>query len=471
MSNSFIKPADITPDHDVIPIYICRPDAVEACVMAFTPAQQEYAQAHGFNGGVGQAVLLPKEDGRIAAVLFGAGSHNDYSHGPVQTGALAEKLANGIYRIADKPADWNAPLTAVMWGMGAYKFSRYLKKNHIPAQLVLDEDMNPDETIALVGAMHNGRDYINTPTNDMGPIVLQDAAQKLCDRFGASLSAVIGDDLLAEDYPMIHAVGRAAEEPPRLIEINWGNDANPSLTLVGKGITFDTGGLNIKSAGGMRIMKKDMGGSAHALALAEMIMATGLPIRLRVFLAVAENAISANAFRPGDILSSRKGLSVEIDNTDAEGRLVLGDALTRASEDKPDLIIDFATLTGAARVALGPTLAPFFSNRDAPVKELLQTGHDQADPFWHMPLWGPYLGLLSSPIADLKNAGSSFGGSITAALFLQKFVSNDDETGPWMHFDVYGWNPTAAPSRPKGGEVMTIRAVYHWLKNGGLKKL
>ncbi|HFB54405.1 MAG TPA: leucyl aminopeptidase family protein, partial [Hellea balneolensis] len=353
--------------------------------------------------------------------------------------------------------------------MGAYKFDRYLKKDHMPAQLLLDANMNPDETAALVKALHNGRDYINTPTNDMGPVALQAAAQNLCDRFGATLTAIIGDDLLAHNYPMIHAVGRAAEEPPRLIELNWGDDSDPSLSLVGKGITFDTGGLNIKSAVGMRIMKKDMGGSAHAMALAEMIMAMGLPIRLRVFLAVAENAISGNAFRPGDILSSRKGLSVEIDNTDAEGRLVLGDALTRASEDNPDLIIDFATLTGAARVALGPTLAPFFSNREAPVEGLLHMGNEQADPFWHMPLWGPYLSLLSSPIADLKNAGSSFGGSITAALFLQKFVDKGAETGPWMHFDVYGWNPTAAPARPKGGEVMTLRAVYHWLKSGGLK--
>ena len=266
---------------------------------------------------------------------------------------------------------------------------------------------------------------------------------------------------------MIHAVGRAAHEAPRLIEIEWGDDSHPRLALVGKGITFDTGGLNIKSAAGMRVMKKDMGGAAHALALADMIMANNLPVRLHVLLAVAENSISANAFRPGDVLHSRKGLTVEIDNTDAEGRLVLGDALTKASEDNPDLIIDFATLTGAARVALGPTLAPFFSNRDEPVASLLESGTKQLDPFWHMPLWEPYMSLLSSPIADMKNSGSSFGGAITAALFLQKFIGDDQS---WMHFDVYGWNPSASPAHPKGGEMFTLRAVYHWLKSGGLKK-
>ena len=296
---------------------------------------------------------------------------------------------------------------------------------------------------------------------------MYDIAKTVAKAHGAVVTEIVGDDLVKQNYPMIHAVGRAAHEAPRLIEIEWGDEAHPRLALVGKGITFDTGGLNIKSAAGMRVMKKDMGGAAHALALADMIMANNLPVRLHVLLAVAENSISANAFRPGDVLHSRKGLTVEIDNTDAEGRLVLGDALTKASEDNPDLIIDFATLTGAARVALGPTLAPFFSNREGPIGPLLESGTKQLDPFWHMPLWEPYMSLLSSPIADMKNSGSSFGGAITAALFLQKFIGDDQA---WMHFDVYGWNPSASPAHPKGGEMFTLRAVYHWLKNGGLEK-
>ncbi len=473
MSAYFTKKADVPKDSVVIPIHICRPNSVKKCLSHLSSVQQTYAVAHGFKGEVGQAVLVPHTDGSIACVLFGVGQDNGYGNSEIRVGSLAKKLKSGFYKIASNPVNWQPALMATSWGMGAYKFSRYLKKKYTPPALVLGGDMQDGEAQFIVNALHNGRDLINTPAGDMGPIALHEYAQNLADAHGAQCHATIGDELLAQNYPMIHAVGRAAHEAPRLIEIEWGDENAPRLALVGKGITFDTGGVNMKSAAGMRVMKKDMGGSAHALALAEMIMAANLPVRLHVLLAVAENAVSANAFRPGDVLTSRKGLTVEIDNTDAEGRLVLGDALTKASESKPALIIDFATLTGAARVALGPTLAPFFSNREAPVASLLKSGKDQLDPFWHMPLWDPYMSLLRSPIADMKNSGSSFGGAVTAALFLQKFVEvkDSDKGQPWMHFDVYGWNPSASPAHPEGGEIMTVRAVYHWLKNDGMSTL
>ncbi len=463
----FIKKNAVEAGQTIIPIHICRPDGAKIVLDGLSSAQQTYANAHKFTGGSGQAVLVPDESGDVAAILFGAGHATDgYGDSALQAGTLADKLRPGLYEIMTAPDDWDRALLAVAWGMGAYKFSRYLKNKHTPPTLVLADDMHADETAALVTAVNRGRDLINTPASDMGPKALHREAKNLAKTHGAEFKAIVGKDLLKQNYPMIHAVGRAAHEKPRLLEIIWGDASHPSLALIGKGITFDTGGLNIKSAAGARIMKKDMGGAAHALALAEMIMAQGLPVHLHVFLSVAENSISANAFRPGDILPSRKGLTVEIDNTDAEGRLVLGDALTRASEDNPDLIIDFATLTGAARVALGPTLPPYFSNRNDVVADVIKSGTDNLDPLWHMPLWAPYMSLLSSPITDMKNAGSGFAGCITAALFLEKFIGDNQA---WMHLDVYGWNPTSAPARPKGGEIFAVRGLYHWLKAGGLK--
>ncbi len=467
MSDCFIKAENVKSDESITPIHICRPEGVDRVFANLSQAQQNYAKAHKFNGGIGQAVLVPNTDGNIAMVLFGVGVSDDgYSDSPLLVGNLAAKLDVGHYQIASVPNEWDLALVATAWGMGAYEFSRYLADQNAPPTLVLSEDMHPSETSSLVTAVNRGRDLINTPAGDMGPKALHRTAKKLAKAHDAKFKATVGRDLLDDNYPMIHAVGRAAHEKPRLLEIIWGDKKNPSLALVGKGITFDTGGLNIKSAAGARIMKKDMGGAAHALALGEMIMATGLPVNLHIYLAVAENAISGNAYRPGDVLASRKGLTVEIDNTDAEGRLVLGDALTRASEEKPDLIMDFATLTGAARVALGPTLPPYFSNRNAVVSEVMQCGITQLDPLWNMPLWQPYMRLLSSPIADMKNSGSRFAGCVTAALFLEKFVADEQA---WMHFDVYGWNPTNNPARPKGGEIFAVRGLYHWLKNGGLK--
>ncbi len=459
----FIRDDDSGAQH-ALPIYICRPDEWEDIAAKLSPMQRNFAQARNFTGEAGQRVRLPGPSGEIESVLFGAGPKTSDDIGPIRAGHLPAFLPKGVYYFAHLPSDWSARLAATGWGMGAYKFDRYLPEKAEFPTLRLSSEAYPRETEALTAGIHLGRDLINTPAGDMGPEALHQAAKDLAADYGASVKAVIGDHLLAQNLPMIHAVGRAAHEAPRLVEFEWGNPDHPRLAVVGKGITFDTGGLNIKSASGARIMKKDMGGAAHALALAKMIMANNLPVRLHLLIAIAENAISAGAYRPGDILSSRAGLNVEIDNTDAEGRLVLGDALTKASEDDPALIINFATLTGAARVALGPELPPFFCNRKNPVQDVLSQAEAEHDPMWHMPLWRPYYSLLHSPLADMKNAGGSFAGSVTAGLFLQKFVADK----PWMHFDVYGWWPSSAPGHPKGGEIFALRALYFWLKAGGL---
>jgi len=447
-----------------LPIYVCRPDDWDELAAQLTPMQRNFAKARNFSGEAGQRVRLPNETGEISAVLFGAGPLDADDMGPIRAGQLPNFLPKGLYRFAQIPSDWSPRLAATGWGMGAYKFDRYLPETTEFPSLQLCSETHPRETEALIAAIHLGRDLINTPAGDMGPAALHAAAKDLAADYGASVKATIGEELLEKNLPMIHAVGRAAHEAPRLVEFEWGNPDHPRLALVGKGITFDTGGVNIKSASGARIMKKDMGGAAHALALAKMIMANNLPVRLHVLVAIAENAISAGAYRPGDVLPSRAGLTIEIDNTDAEGRLVLGDALTKASESDPALIIDFATLTGAARVALGPELAPFYCNRKKPVSGVLSQAEQEQDPMWHMPLWRPYYSLLHSPLADMKNAGGSFAGSVTAGLFLQKFVADK----PWMHFDVYGWWPSSAPGHPKGGEIFALRALYFWLKSGGL---
>jgi leucyl aminopeptidase len=395
---------------------------------------------------------------------MGLGAKEDDRMGPIRVGALSGVLPFGYYRLAQIPRDWSMSLAQTGWGLGAYRFETYLKETTKFPVLVIEDDASLSEITSLSEATALCRDLINTPAGDLGPIALQKAATDLAAEFGAKVETIIGAELLEQNYPMIHAVGRAAHEAPRLVEFEWGDPSHPRLAVVGKGITFDTGGLNIKGASGARLMKKDMGGAAHALALSKLVMQNNLPIRLHCLIAVAENAISAGAYRPGDILQSRAGLTVEIDNTDAEGRLVLGDALIKATESHPALIIDFATLTGAARVALGPQLPPFFCNRESPVADVMAQAQRHIDPIWRLPLWDPYYSMLSSPIADMKNSGGSFAGCVTAALFLQRFVKNM----PWMHFDTYGWNPTSRPGHPKGGDMYGVRAVYHWLKAGGL---
>jgi leucyl aminopeptidase len=375
---------------------------------------------------------------------------------------LAETLPEGMYRLGNA----NAGPALLGWLTAQYRFDRYRPDEVAtgPRVLMTRDVARIEPAVRMAEAIELVRDLVNTPTADMGPPHLEDVATEIATAFGATMAVARGDELQVK-FPMIHAVGRAADRTfaPRLIEMRWGNPAHPRIAIVGKGVCFDSGGLDIKPSAGMRLMKKDMGGAAHALALAMLVMESRLPVRLHLLVPAVENAISGNAFRPGDILTSRKGLTVEIGNTDAEGRLVLGDALTKAVEDSPELILDFATLTGAARVALGPDLPAMFSNDDALAAELEQAGTYVDDPVWRLPLWAPYAEMLKSDIADVNNAGDGgFAGSITAALFLQKFVP---DAIAWAHFDTFAWRPSAKPGRAKGGEALGLRAAFAMLQD------
>ena len=459
-----ITPAELG-DADPIPVHMVRPERWDELKSELPDVAATYADARNFAAEAGQRLSMPDATGAVAAVVIGCGTEASDHEREMRLGQLSDSLPSGDYQLESLPEGFSPRLATIAWGMGTYRFTRYLKEGVEPPRLLVPDDVDTHGVRAAVEATALGRDLINTPAGDMGPVALARAARDLAQEFDAEYRVIVGDDLLDENYPMIHAVGRAAHEPPRLAEIEWGDPSHPRLAVIGKGITFDTGGVNMKGASGARLMKKDMGGAAHALALCRMIMAARLPIRLHGLLAIAENAVSANAYRPGDILQSRAGLTVEIDNTDAEGRLVLGDALTRAAEDEPALMIDFATLTGAARVALGPQLPPFFTNREdalhAPVAEHCLR---ELDPVWPMPLWQPYHAMLRSPIADMKNSGGSFAGAVTAALFLSRFVAGT----PWMHFDVYGWNPSARGAHPKGADIYAVRGLFSWLAAGGL---
>ena len=351
---------------------------------------------------------------------------------------------------------------AIAWGLGAYAFDRYKKRKRPAPLLAPPEGADMAEAARVVLASWLARDLVNTPSNDMGPEALHAAAQRVADAHGADLNAIVGDDLLTENYPLIHAVGRAAAEAPRILHLSWGDPGAPRVALVGKGVTFDTGGLDIKPAAGMRMMKKDMGGAAHALALAQIIMDAQFPVKLDVFLAVAENAIAGNAFRPGDVFRTRKGIHIEIGNTDAEGRVILCDALAYGAEGKPALMIDMATLTGAARIALGPQLPALFCRDMAMARDLVNRGLALLDPLWHLPLWAPYHRAIESDIADIVNTGKGgLGGAITAALFLEDFVPADL---PWLHLDLFAWNDAARPGRPVGGEAQALRTLLAWLE-------
>jgi leucyl aminopeptidase len=420
-------------------------------------ALKRMAAAHDFKAQPGRILLVPATDGSIERVLFGVGDKAN----ALSMGSLAQNLPSGDYRIAAAPREFSATLVAVAWGLGAYAFERYKKRKRPAPKLAPPEGADMAEAQRIVSAAWLVRDLVNTPTNDMGPDALHAAAEKVARENGAVFEAIVGDELIAQNYPLIHAVGRAAAQPPRLLHLSWGDAGAPRLALVGKGVTFDTGGLDIKPSAGMRLMKKDMGGAAHALALAQAVMQSGLKVKLDVYLAVVENAISADAFRPGDVIASRKGPTVEIDNTDAEGRLILADALTRACEEEPVLLLDFATLTGAARTALGPDLPPFFTGDDALAAELAQASIETADPIWRMPLWDAYEGDMDSSIADMKNTGDgAFAGAIFGALFLRRFVN----VASWAHFDVYAWAPREKPSRPQGGEAQALRACLKVIK-------
>ncbi|APX13003.1 leucyl aminopeptidase family protein [Tateyamaria omphalii] len=412
---------------------------------------QAWIDAHGFTGAIGQALLLP--GGRDAVI--GYGSESSRARGRFHVAAAAAKLPKGTYRlVTDLPAD-QLQIEALGWLLATYRFDRYKDQSPMVALLVAPDGIDAARTEAIAQGEALTRTLINTPAADMGPPDLEQAARDLATQHRATITVTTGDDLLTQNLPMIHAVGRAADRAPRLIDLTWG-DTGPKLTLVGKGVCFDTGGLNLKPGASMGLMKKDMGGSASVLGLAHMIMATDLPIQLRVLIPAVENSVSGNAFRPQDILTSRKGLTVEVNNTDAEGRLVLADTLAFADEDTPDLIISMATLTGAARVAVGPDLAPYYTD-EAPLSAALENAAaTTADPVWRMPFHTPYEALIEPGIADLDNAPKGgFAGSITAALFLRRFV----DSAPYIHFDIYGWQPSSAPARPKGGVGQGTRAL------------
>jgi leucyl aminopeptidase len=421
-----------------------QPDRIRAALIA----QSFKASEHGH-------AILPGEAAENWAALACVAKRESLSSWCLAK--LAEVLPEGTYRLAE-----GEPGAAMLgWMLGQYRYDRYKKPALAKGARVLltSKPGLIDSMVAQARATILVRDMVNTPTADMGPAEMESIAESMARRHGAQFSVIRGD-ALEVGYPMIHAVGRAADRAnaPRLIELVWGKEGAPRIAIVGKGVCFDSGGLDIKPAAGMRLMKKDMGGGAHALALAELVMRANLPVRLQCLVPAVENAISGNAFRPGDVLRSRKGLSVEIGNTDAEGRLILGDALTRAGEDAPELIIDFATLTGAARVALGPDLPATFANDDALAEELQAIGRELHDPLWRLPLWQPYQELFKSDVADVNNSGDSgFAGSITAALFLEKFIP---EGTKWVHFDTFAWRPTAQPGRPKGGDAMGMRAAY-----------
>lgn len=414
----------------------------------------EWAAANGFTGEVGRLLAVPGEAGAVGSALFGIGEEIG-GFAPLLTGALGKMLPAGNWHFGNLPAD--PKLAALGLLLGGYVFTRYGRKPGNEIRFCLPEGVDIERMGRLAEGVFLARDLINTPANDMGPDALERAVRDLARRFNAKVSVVKGEALLVRNFPMIHAVGRAGAEAPRLIDLSWGPAGAPKVTLVGKGVCFDTGGLDIKTASGMLLMKKDMGGAANVLGLASMIMGAGLKIRLRVLIPAVENAIAGNAFRPGDVLKSRKGLTVEIGNTDAEGRLVLADALALADEGTPDLLIDMATLTGAARVALGPDLAPFYTDDDALSAEITAASVAVADPVWRMPLWAPYQRKLASRIADTNNVTSDgFAGSVTAALFLKRFV---EKTASWAHFDIFGWHPADRPHGSLGGEAQAIRAL------------
>lgn len=432
------------------PIYFFRENA--KATSGAPQSLADLARANNFNGEAG-AVLVGAD-----GVLLGIGDGSDL----LVAAAAAERLPEGVYRLAEDLSDRDARAAAFGWLLGGYRFDRYKKQKAAQARLAAPANVDIAAVMREADAVFRTRDLVNTPAADMTPAELEAVARALAEEFGANVDCIVGDELLSRDLQMIHAVGRAAAVAPRLIDLKWGRDDAPKITIVGKGVTFDSGGLDVKNAEGMRLMKKDMGGAANALGLARLIMGAKLGVRLRLFIPAVENAISAGAFRPGDILKSRKGLTVEVGNTDAEGRLVLADAMALGAEDEPQVMATLATLTGAARIALGPDLPPFYCDDDAFAGQVLSAAADVGDPVWRMPLWAGYEHMLASPVADLNNSpGGSFAGSVTAALFLKRFAPAN---AIFAHFDIYAWRPRALPGRPIGGEAQAMRALFETLR-------
>jgi leucyl aminopeptidase len=440
------------------PLHLVSREGFDGWLQQQPQALAQWLVAHGFDAAPGSMLALPGSDGSFAGAVLGIGDPldpNSYAHAP----------------FALPPGDWQIPAEMDVatrnalqlgWGLGSYRYARYRTLPRAPARLLLDA---PDaETGDVLAACLRVRDLVNTPTQDLGPEQLQDIVRDIAQAHGASFEAIVGDELLARNFPAIHAVGRASHRAPRLLQLQWGEAMHPHVAIVGKGVCFDTGGLDLKTADGMRNMKKDMGGAAHAIALAELVMARKLPLRITLLVPAVENAIGPDAFRPGEVVATRKGVSVEIDNTDAEGRMVLCDALAYAGEQTPQLLLDFATLTGAARVALGPDLPALYANDDTVAQQWLEAGMQVRDPLWRMPLWRPYLRYLTSNVADIANSGPSrMAGSIAAALYLERFVPAQQK---WAHLDVYAWNDSDRPGRPTGGEAQGLRSAYAMLASG-----
>ena len=441
-----------------VPIRFATPASWAAVSGSLDAASRAFATAAGFEPKAGRHLLLPAPDGALAGVLFGLGDDSP-ARDPFLAGKLPGILPQGAYRFADPPGD--ARLAALAFALGAYEFARYRKREARQVRLVLPVGVDGDDLSRVAEGVFLARDLINTPANDMGPADLEAAARLVAERYGAAVAVTTGDDLIAQNFPLIHAVGRAAQGAPRLIDLRWGDEGAPRVTLVGKGVCFDSGGLDIKPDSAMLLMKKDMGGAASVLALAHMIMARGLKLCLRVLIPAVENAISGDAFRPRDVYRSRKGLTVEVGNTDAEGRLILADALALADEETPELVVDMGTLTGAARVALGPDVPPFYTHDEELAAAIARHAQAENDPLWRLPLWPAYDTMLDSKVADLSNIGTGgFAGSIICALFLNRFVA---AAKSWLHVDIYAWTPSAKPGRPEGGECQSARAVYAYL--------
>jgi len=438
-----------------IPIRLVTAEALDDLLASLPKTQAAWVRANGFKAKLGSALALPGRDVSVARVLAGWGSAARRRRDRLHLGSFARSAPAGNYRLEGRLARAEAEQAALGWMLGRYGFDRYkAEKPETEAELEIPTGVDGARLGRIAEGVFITRDLINTPANDMGPAALERAAKRLAERHRATVKITTGEALIETNLPLIHAVGRAGPETPRLIDLAWGAEDSPAETLVGKGVCFDTGGLNLKPGASMGLMKKDMGGAATVLGLAHMVMGLGLPIRLRVLIPAVENSVFAASMRPGDVLTSRKGLTVEVNNTDAEDRLVLADALALAAEDDPALIVDMATLTGAARVALGPDLPPLFTDDEALAAELATAAEQVADPLWRLPLWPPYEGDIEPDIADLDNAPKGgFAGEITAALFLKRFAGD----GSWVHFDLYGWTPAIRPGRPKGGERQAAR--------------
>ncbi|ARO28238.1 leucyl aminopeptidase protein [Rhizobium sp. NXC14] len=439
-----------------LPIFAVTPAHIETGTI--DPIALDWARKAGYKAESGSLLLIPTADGQLGGALFGLGTNP--SEQPYITGRLARALPAGDWHIETAPLTANR--LALGFGLGSYRFDRYKSEKSSAATLMIPRDADGADIKRQLAGVFLARDLINTPTNDMGPDQLEAAFRALAGHYKAELSVITGDELLTQNFPLVHTVGRASADAPRLLELRWGKKGHRKVTLVGKGVCFDTGGLDIKPAASMLLMKKDMGGAANVMGLALMIMDAKLKVDLRVIVPVVENAISSNAFRPGDIYRSRKGLTVQIDNTDAEGRLILADALAYADEEEPELLIDMATLTGAARVALGPDLPPFFTDDANLAHDLTEASLETDDPIWRLPLYAGYEKDVRAKFADLTNApAGGMAGSITAALFLKRFVS---KTKSWAHFDIYGWAQAERPHSPGGGEAQAIRALFHHIR-------